>query len=72
MREPPLIELLYEALNAEIGILVRSNDAERLRQKLYAERKSDPALANLSLVLSRTDPKHLLLIIRKPEEPNAE
>ena len=69
MPDLPLIEILYSALHEELGVLVHSNDAERLRQRLYAERKSDPKLANLSLVLSRTDPKHLLLVIRKPEEP---
>jgi hypothetical protein len=60
-----LLELLYEAYRAELGIIVQTNDPERLRQKLYAERKKDPDLACLSFRISPTSPESELLIIKK-------
>lgn len=61
----PLIDLLYRAANSEFGIIVETSDVERLRQKLYAERKKDSALANLSINVSRTQPETQLWIVRK-------
>ena len=61
----PLIDLLYQALNSEKGICVETDDPNRLRQKLYAERKKDEALACLSFVTSRTQPDSQLWIVKK-------
>jgi hypothetical protein len=61
----PLIDLLYRAANAEFGIIVETSDVERLRQKLYTERKKDPALANISINVSRTQPETQLWIVKK-------
>ena len=36
-----LTELLYEALDEPVGIIVRSNDVTLLRQRLYDIRKED-------------------------------
>lgn len=60
-----LLEILYEAYRADLGIIVQTNDPERLRQKLYAERKKDPDLACLSFRISPTSPASELLIIKK-------
>jgi len=65
MPEFPLIDLLYQALQAEHGIVVRTSNVERLRAKLYAERKKDPDLLALSIVISRTQPDTEILIVRK-------
>ena len=64
---PPLIELLYRAINSEFGIVVTTSNPELLRQKLYAERKAanDPDLARLSFTLSRTNPESQLLLVKK-------
>lgn len=55
------IELLYEALGSETGIVIATNDAGRCRQKLYALRAAsgDPDLACLSIVQSPTSPNEL-------------
>jgi hypothetical protein len=62
-----MLELLYEALNSPLGIIVETNDVQRLRAKLYPLRAADPALACLSFVESRTHPNQLYLV-RKPDE----
>ena len=61
----PLIEHLYRALNSTFGVVLRTNNVERLRQKLYAERKKDPDLACLSINISRTVPETEIWIIKK-------
>lgn len=63
-------ELLYEALNTEFGLIVTTNEPDRLKQKLYAIRKEDPALGVLSLVTSPTAPAGEIWIVRKetPDE----
>lgn len=48
-----MLEILYSATNADIGIVVETNDAERLRQKLYAVRREFPDdFEHLSFVIS--------------------
>jgi hypothetical protein len=64
-----LLELLYEAYRSELGIIVQTNDPERLRQKLYAERKKDPDLACLSFRISPTSPETELFIVKKNAGP---
>lgn len=59
-----LLEILYEAYRAPIGVIVRTNDPERLRQKLYAERKKDPDLACLSFRISPSSPETELYILK--------
>jgi hypothetical protein len=66
MRELPLIEYLYRAYNSELGIVLRTNNPDRLRQKLYAERKKDPDLACISINISKTQPESEILLVRKP------
>ena len=59
-----LLELLYDALRAEHGIVVETNDPERLRMKLYAARKEDPQLRVLAFVISPTEPQSHLWILK--------
>jgi hypothetical protein len=59
-----LLELLYDALRADIGVCVETNDPERLRMKLYAARKEDPQLGVLSFIISPTNPTSDLWIIK--------
>ncbi len=61
----PLLELLYEALRAEIGVSVATEDVGKLRQKLYALRREDPSLRCLSLVPSPVNPNGELWILKK-------
>lgn len=70
-----LLEKLYDALRAPIGIVVETEDPERLRQKLYALRKerqdADPQLRVLSFMISPTNPGSELWIL-KAKQPNVE
>jgi hypothetical protein len=63
--EIPLIDLLYRALNSPRGTIIETSDPERLRQKLYAERKKDPVLECLSFVISPSHPASQLWIVKK-------
>ena len=59
----------YEALGSPFGIVVKCNDAERARQKLYALRRdlNDPDLEGLALVQSPTSPLELW-IVKRPKD----
>lgn len=65
MTDTPLIEYLYRALHSPHGVVVETSDPERLRQKLYAERKKDPDLSRISINISRTQPESQLWLIKK-------
>lgn len=47
-----LTELLYDALRTPLGTVVQTEDAERLRQRLYAIRKECEDFTSLSFVIS--------------------
>ena len=64
-------DYLYEALASEFGIVIETDQPLSLRGKLYAERRADPALSCLSLVLSPTNPEGELWIVKKGS-PDAE
>lgn len=68
-----MLELLYQALHSAHGIVVRTDDVQFLRQKLYAERRkaADPALAVLSFAPSPVNPEGELWIIKR-ESPDAQ
>jgi hypothetical protein len=65
-----MIELLYEALASEWGIAVETSDPDRLKQRLYAERRkaADPALDALSLVTSPFNPGGELWIVNRSND----
>lgn len=65
MPEPlDLLERLYDALRTPLGIVLETEDPERLRQKLYALRKDRPELHRVSFVISPTNPRELWLLVR--------
>lgn len=59
-----LLELLYDALREEFGLVVNTTNPEALRQKLYPLRKEDPALEQLSFHISPLNPTTQLWIIK--------
>lgn len=65
MPDFPLIEHLYKALNSPHGVVISTTNVERLRAKLYTERKKDPDLSRLSINVSRTSPETEIWIIKK-------
>lgn len=64
---PSIVEHLYRALEAPIGIVVRSNNPELLRMKLYAARRDamNPEFEALTIALSRSNPTTELWICKK-------
>jgi len=62
-----MLELLYEAYHSEYGIVVETDDVEKLRQKLYQLRKPHKELACLSFATSPMLPKTNLWIVRRPD-----
>lgn len=65
MPDFPLSHYLYQALHAEYGVIVQTNDPQRARQKLYAEQRKDEALKGISILISRTSPESELLLVKK-------
>lgn len=67
-----LTQILYDAIHAEHGILVRSNDANRLRGRLYQVRRDlkDPELDPITIAVNPTSPETELMIVKhgKPRE----
>lgn len=61
-----MLELLYQALSNDRGLVVQAEDCdiEELRQRLYRERKKaqDPDLEKLAMVPSPTDPTQLWIV----------
>lgn len=60
-----LLEILYQAINAEHGVVVETNKLEYTRQLFYKAMKTDPAFDNLTITRNRTNPDTELLIMRK-------
>lgn len=65
-----MLEFLYQALSAPFGIVLRTNDVEKLRARLYAARKEaqDLDLDNLSLVPSPYSSSELWILRRAPKK----
>jgi hypothetical protein len=62
-----MLELLFEALMSEYGVVVECDEPLRLRAKLYTERVKDPQFKCLSFALSPDNPKSELWIIKTKE-----
>lgn len=58
-------EVLYEALNHELGLVISVEHPEAFRQKLYTVMRNDPALNCFTITRSREKPMSELLIIKK-------
>lgn len=50
---------MYEAYASELGIIVKCDDPERLRQKLYAIRRDNPDFQCLSFIISPANGRDL-------------
>lgn len=63
------LNLLYEALGSQFGVVVQCSDTEKVRQKLYSLRKEsgDADLEILSMVQSPTNPQQLW-ILKRPDK----
>lgn len=73
MTNSSLLEFLYDALRSPHGVIIETDDVERLRQKLYAERRKadDESLSVLALVPSPLAPQSELWIVKaRPDASN--
>lgn len=61
-----MLELWYDALASDLGIVIKTNDPEALRQQLYKSRREagDPNLDNLSVRISPTMPREEVWIVK--------
>lgn len=66
----PLLELFYDALRSDVGIVVETSAPQKFIQKMYALRKKaeDPQLATLSLVLSPISPTEVWIVKNAPQD----
>ena len=76
MNDFDLLERLYDALRSPLGVIVETEDAERLRAKLYALRRKhqdrEPEFMGLAFLTSPTNPTTELWIIRKSPDVTQE
>lgn len=65
--DPDLLAILYSALRSSIGVMVATDNVERLRNKLYAARSKaeDPDLEILMLAPDPKRPTTHLLVAKK-------
>jgi hypothetical protein len=65
------LNTLYEALGTPLGVVVQTDNPEKLRAKLYRLRDgaNDPMLKELSFVISPTMPQSQVWIVKRT--PNA-
>lgn len=67
-----LVEVMYAAVHSEHGVVIETNDAERLRQKLYPLRKENPDFEPLAFVISPLNGIDLWIIKQPKETINGE
>jgi hypothetical protein len=63
------LNTLYEALGTPLGVVVQTDNPEKLRAKLYRLRDGadDPMLKEISIVISPTMPQSQIWIVRIKE-----
>lgn len=67
--EAAVIQALFSATQAKIGIIIRTSDVRRTKAMVYRIRQelADPELANLQIRASPTNPETDLWFIRMKE-----
>lgn len=65
------LEFWYAALASPLGVVIETDNFERARAKLYAARREamDPALDNIAVMQSPTNPSDIWLVKRKQNDP---
>lgn len=66
---PNLLEFWYSALRSPKGVVIETDDPERLKQRLYKARTEayDTDLDGVSIVQSPTTPNQLWLVKKRPD-----
>lgn len=62
-----MLEFWYRAFASALGVVLRTSDPERMKQKLYAARREalDPDLESIAIVQSPVDPNNELWLVKK-------
>lgn len=68
MTDLDLTELLYDALRTPLGIVIQTEDPDRLRQRLYPIRKGHEDFAQLSFVISPINGLDLWIVNKGNED----
>lgn len=68
MTDLDLTELLYDALRTPLGIVIQTEDPERLRQRLYPIRKGHEDFSQLSFVISPINGLDLWIVNKGNED----
>jgi len=58
-------EFLYDALATQFGIILKSDNPEKLRERLYKLRGAEPEFADLSFIISPLNPETDLWIVKR-------
>ena len=63
--------ILYQALNQPFGLVLRTNDPQRLRQRFYSARAQaqDPQLDGIQILLGRLDDPQLVVLVKASPTP---
>jgi len=69
LMKSPLVDLLFEAVGSEHGLIVRCENAAFLRTQLYPIRKREEVFTDLSFVLSPDKPDTDLWIVKLKRAP---
>ena len=74
MPSDPHLVLWYHALSSPRGIRLTSTDRRLTIQRLYKARaeRDDPAISDLSIVLSPANPDDFYIVKRDPNDPPRE
>lgn len=72
MTKQELYALLVEACQHPLGAIVKTSDPNRLRQRLYAIRKTSSAFTHLSFVVPTKGAESRLFIIAKTGTSDAQ
>jgi hypothetical protein len=72
MKKPEQLAILTEACQHPLGVVVETNDPNRLRQRLYAMRRAHPEFAHLSFVVPAGDKGTELFIIARTGDDNVQ
>lgn len=68
MVQVPYLDLLYDALHSSLGVVVESDDPERLRMILYSEMRKH-GIVGLTLAYTPVYPDELWIVKNGKEEP---
>lgn len=70
MPRAEIIEALWSAYNSDLGLLIDTEEPEKLRQEIYRARRElgEECLNQLSVNVSPYNPTGQIMLIRRPDD----